>query len=254
MRFDQTPSAASVRPRDPRVAFFAAALLVVAALTTIRESRSMAATLAFVCAWHLVTTGHWGATARSLARVVPLAIVIVVLNAVLVPGQALVTVAGRGIASREGFEDGVFFAFRLAVLLMAVSAFLATAAPEAMARGAYDVLRRFSHDVASRVALFVFLAMGFVPLISDEFRRVRVAQSFRGGDFSGGVWRRAETARAWLVPLLVSAVHRSGQLAMAVEMRHIRERLARTIEAPRLRAADAILALATGAAVVAASM
>jgi energy-coupling factor transporter transmembrane protein EcfT len=68
------------------------------------------------------------------------------------------------------------------------------------------------------------------------------------------VWRRAETARAGLVPLLVSAVHRSGQLAMAVEMRHIRERLARTIEAPRLRAADAILALATGAAVVAASM
>ena len=75
-----------------------------------------------------------------------------------------------------------------------------------------------------------------------------------GGDLSGGVWRRAETVRAWLVPLLVSAVHRSGQLAMAVEMRHIRERLVRTIEAPKLRVADAILALAAGAVVVAASL
>ena len=254
MGFDETPPAPRFRPRDPRVAFFAAALVVIASLSTIRDTPSMAAMLAFVCAWHFVSTGRLGATARSLARIIPFALVIVVLNAVLVPGETLVAVAGRRVASCEGFEDGVYFAFRLAVLLMAVSAFLATAAPESMARGAYDVLRRFSHDVASRVALFVFLAMGFVPLVADEFRRVRVAQSFRGGDFSGGVWHRAETVRAWLVPLLVSAVHRSGQLAMAVEMRHIRERLVCTIEAPKFRPADAVLALATSAAVVVASM
>jgi energy-coupling factor transport system permease protein len=249
----ETRSAARFRPRDPRVAFFATALVVIASLTTIRDSLAMAATLAFVCAWHVVTTGRFGATARSLARVAPFALVIVVLNAVLVPGDAWLSVAGRRIFSYQGLGDGVFFALRLAVMLMAVSAFMATAAPESMARGAYDVLRRVSHPVASRVALFVFLAMGFVPLVADEFQRVRVAQSFRGGDFSGGVRRRAETVRAWLVPLLVSAVHRSGQLAMAVEMRHIRERLVRTIESPKLRAADAVLALATAAVVVAAS-
>lgn len=238
-----------LRPCDPRTAFLAAVLVVAASLVSIRETRSMAATLAFVCVWHVVATGRWSATGRNLARVVPFALVIVGLNAVLAPGQALVSVAGHRVVSREGLEDGVFFALRLAVMLMAVSAFLASAEPEAMARGAYDVLRRFSHRAASRAALFVFLSMGFVPLVADEFHRIRTAQSFRGGGFSGSIWRRAEIARAWLVPLLFSAVHRSGQLAMTVDLRDIRERLVRTIEPSRLRAADMIL-LATAAAVV----
>jgi len=48
-------------------------------------------------------------------------------------------------------------------------------------------------------------------------------------------------------------VHRSGQLALAVELRQIPARLVRTIEVPRARAADAVLLLATVVLVVAAS-
>ena len=227
--------------------------MVAASLTTILDTRALLGTLLFVCGWHLVVVGRPGVTVRSLARVLPFAMVIIVLNAVLVPGAALLSVAGRRVVSREGLDDGAFFALRLAVMLMAVSAFLAASSPESMARAVYDVLRRFSRRAASQVALFAFLSMGFVPLIADEFHRIRVAQSFRGGDFSGSLWRRAETARAWMVPLLVSAIHRSGELAKTVEMRGIRERLAHTIEAPRLRFADVLLAIATVAVVVLAS-
>lgn len=230
-----------------------AAWVVVASLTLLRDARAMSATLLFVCAWHLLVTGRPRVTARALARVLPFALVIIAINAVLVPGEAWVSLWGRRVVSREGFEDGVFFALRLAVMLMAVSAFLSTAAPEAMARGVYDVLRRFSTDLARRVALFVFLSMGFVPLIADELQRIRVAQAFRGGAFSGSVWRRAETSRAWLVPLLVSAVHRSGEMAKTVEMRGIRDRLVHTIEAPKLHAADVAVAAAAVVVVVWAS-
>jgi energy-coupling factor transporter transmembrane protein EcfT len=229
-------------------------LVVIASLTTIRDPRAMLATLAFVCAWHLAVAERPRATARTLARLLPFAIVIVVLNAVLVPGEALLSVAGRRVVSREGLSDGVFFALRLAVMLMAVSSFLAASAPESMARGAYDVLRRFSRRAASRVALFVFLSMGFVPLLSDELGRIRVAQSFRGGAFSGGLLRRAEIARSWLVPLLVSAIHRSGELAKSVELRGIRERLIHTIEPPRLHVADVVWVAAAVAVVALASV
>jgi energy-coupling factor transporter transmembrane protein EcfT len=249
----ESPAHPRMRPRDPRVAFGVMALVVVASLSTIREPRWMAAAVVFVCAWHAVTTGVVGATARSLLRLLPFALVIVGLNAVLVPGDALITVAGRRVISREGLADGVFFALRLAVMLMAVSAFLGTATPELMARSAYDVVRRVSARAAAQVALFVFLSMGFVPLVAEEFHRIRIAQSFRGGDFSGGFWRRAETARAWMVPLLVSTIHRSGQIAMAVELRDIRGRLPRTIEAPRVAIADALLALSAVVVVVLAS-
>ncbi|HXV14128.1 MAG TPA: energy-coupling factor transporter transmembrane component T [Candidatus Krumholzibacteria bacterium] len=244
------PSPARSRPRDPRAAFLVMLLVVVASLVTIRDAWAMLAPLAFVCAWHGWVARRPRATARVLVRVLPFAAFIIVLNAVLVPGEALVSVAGRRVVSREGLADGVFFALRLAVMLVAVASFLAASAPESMARGVYDVLRRFSQRAASRVALLVFLSMGFVPLLSDELRRIRVAQFFRGGAFSGGLVRRAEIARSWLVPLLVSAIHRSGELAKSVELRGIRERLVHTIEPPRLHLADVVL-VAVAIAVVA---
>jgi energy-coupling factor transporter transmembrane protein EcfT len=231
-------------PHDPRAVLFAVTLLVLGALVSIRGAREMGATLAFVCAWHTWTTGSIGASARSLARVVPFALLIVVLNAMLVPGEPIVSLAGRRLASREGAADGVFFALRLGVMLMSVSALLAAVDPECMARGVHDLLRRFSRRVAASVAFFTFVSMGFAPLVAAEFQRIRVAQAFRGGDFSGSLWRRAESARAWLVPLLTSAIHRSGQVAMAVELRHVRERLVHTIDPPRTRAADWVLVAA----------
>jgi energy-coupling factor transporter transmembrane protein EcfT len=127
-------------------------------------------------------------------------------------------------------------------MLVATAAFLASSSPESMARGAYDMLRRLSKSAASRAALFVFLSMSFVPLFAGELERIRIAQGFRGGDFKGGMTRRADTVRSWLVPLLISAVHRSGELAKTVELRHIRERLVHTIDSPKMRAADLVLA------------
>jgi energy-coupling factor transporter transmembrane protein EcfT len=241
---------ARFRPRDPRTAFVAAAVAVVASLVTVRDSSAMLIVLAFVCAWHFVATGRVRATARALRRVVPFAIVIVAINAVFVPGEALLSIAGHRVVSRDGLEDGIYFALRLGVMLMAVSAFLATATPESMARGAYDVWRRFSRDAAGTFALFVFLSMSFVPLLADEFARIRVAQSFRGGAFAGGLRRRAEVARAWMVPLLVAAVHRSGEMAKTVELRGIRSRLVHSIEAPRLRWPDVALVTASLAVAV----
>jgi len=237
-----SPDPPVFRPSDPRVAFIVASALVVAALTTIPDARGMLLALVFASVWLIVTEGV-AKTARVIRGLLPFAVVIVALNALLVPGQPL-TLFGLRIASREGFQDGIFFALRLAVMLVATAAFLASSSPESMARGAYDMLRRLSKSAASRAALFVFLSMSFVPLFVDELERIRVAQGFRGGDFSGSMRRRAETVRAWLVPLLVSAVHRSGELAKTVELRGIRERLVYTIESPKLYAADLVLATA----------
>lgn len=222
-----------------------AAALVIAALATVPDARGLVLALVFACTWHLAVTRRVRATARVVRRMLPFALMIMLINAVLVPGEPLLLIAGRRVMSWEGFDDGVFFALRLAVMLMATAAFLASSSPESMARGAYDMLRRLSKTVASRAALFVFLSMSFVPLFAGELERIRIAQGFRGGDFKGGMARRADTARSWLVPLLISAVHRSGELAKTVELRRIRERLVHTIESPKMRAADLVLATMT---------
>ena len=111
--------------------------------------------------------------------------------------------------SREGPEDGVFFALRLGVMLMAVAAFSRQRhRPSSMARGAYDVLRRFSlRRIARQVALFVFLSMGFVPLIGDGISIASVlAQSFPRRRTLRAACGGARRPRAWMVPLLVSAI------------------------------------------------
>ncbi len=245
---------ARIRPSDPRAVLLATGALIVAAIVGTRSSASMLGLLAFVCAWHLVVTGSMAVTAASLRRTAPFALVIVVLNAIFGPGNALVSIGGVRIVADRGLANGVFFALRLALMLMSVSLLLVAVTPESLARGIYDVARRVSRRGAETIALFVFLSMGFVPLISDEFQRIRTAQAFRGAGLSGGLWHRIDSMRSWLIPLLMSAIHRSGQLAIAVELREVRERLPRTVEPPRIRGADVALLLSTAAAIVAVSM
>jgi energy-coupling factor transport system permease protein len=239
---------------DARVMVTGTAAVVVASMTTLRTVPAMLGLLVFVCLGHAFVTRDAGTTARRLARVAPFAFLVVLINAVLVPGDALMVVAGHRVGSREGLVDGFFFALRLGVMLMAISVLLAATSPETLARTAYGAVRRVSERAATQVALFVFLAMGFVPLFADEFERIRVAQAFRGGDFAGGMRRRVGAVHAWLVPLLLSAIHRSGQLALAVELRDVRHRLPRTIEAPRARVQDVAVLVVTAAVIIAASM
>ena len=76
--------------------------------------------------------------------------------------------------------------------------------------------------------------------------RIRQAQSFRGANMkTGGIARRATTARALIVPLVLSAIHRSGQLAAVVELRGLRDRVGTALPAGRPGVADVVFVSAT---------
>jgi len=239
---------------DARVLLISVCLVVVAALVTVRSPAAMAGLLVFVVIWYAATARHPASVLALVRRLVPWTAIIIVLNAVLVPGDALFTIAGRRIASVQGAGDGVYFALRLGVMLVAASLLVAAVQPEGLALAVHDLLRRVSRRLADRVAFFTFLSMGFVPLFADEIARVRIAQSFRGGDLRGGMLRRAGSLRVWLVPVLMSAVRRSGELALAVELRETRARLVASVSSPRIRAADVVWFGLVAAAVIIASL
>jgi len=242
------------RATDSRVLLFSVLLIVIASLTTVRSITGMLGLVAFVSVWYLAVARRSSSLLSVMRRMVPFAAVIIVLNALLVPGDALFSIAGKRIASVQGAHDGLFFAARMAVMLTSVALLLAATDAESLARGVHDLLRRVSPALASRVAFFMFLSIGFVPLFADEIQRVRVAQSFRGGELKGSMLRRAGALRMWLVPVLMSAVRRSGELALAVELRDIRHRLVASIPPPRMRIVDLVWLLLVVAAVVLASM
>jgi energy-coupling factor transport system permease protein len=168
--------------------------------------------------------------------------VIVAANALLVEGEPL---AGVAFLSRRGVYSGLYYGLRVVVLYLTLVVFLCVTSPEALAKGLSSLLRPFSKRLARRVALHGFLAMGFLPLFADEVRRVRIAQSFRGGAIEGGLLRRAAGVRMLIVPLLVSTIHRSGQLAVAVELRGIERSIERMLVLGGPAARDFVFAGAT---------
>jgi energy-coupling factor transport system permease protein len=171
-------------------------------------------------------------TAKNLSLFV---VLIVAINAFLVDGTPLP--APLNDFSREGLAFGVFYSMRVVVLYFTVILFLSLTSQEAMARGLSVLLKPISTRLSRRVALYGFLSIGFLPLFVDEIRRIRIAQRFRGGGFEGGPMRKLASVRLLLVPLLISAIHRSGQLAMAVELRGIRETIGHVLhlDAPGYR-------------------
>lgn len=246
--------AARWKPADPRVLLVSVALVVAASVVSVRTLSAMAGLLAFVVLWFAAASRRPRSVLGVMRRIFPFAVIIIVINAVLVPGDVLWAIAGRRVASVQGAHDGFFFAARLGVMVLPASLLVSAATPEGLARGVHDLLRRLSPVLAGRIAFFMFLSMGFVPLFADEIQRVRVAQSFRGGDLKGGMAYRAGSLRTWLIPVLMSAVHRSGELALAVELRETRTRLMASIPAPRMHAIDAIWMLLVIAAVLVASL
>jgi energy-coupling factor transporter transmembrane protein EcfT len=204
---------------DPRFLMAGFALIALAAFV-ITDTRGLLVVLVYVLALHRLA----GIPSRSLvkaARSVALFVVLVVaINAVLVEGRPLNP--SIPFVSREGIASGIHASVRVLVLYFGMVVFLAVASAEDMAKGISALVAPISKDLARRAAMYGFLSFGFLPLFADETRRITVAQKFRGGGLEGGLFKKLKGVRLLIVPLVLSAIHRSAELAMIVELRRIR--------------------------------
>lgn len=225
---------------DPRAALASLGAIVVFALAAPTDIVAMLALLSYTALVYAVLAGRPAELARQSFRLLPVALFVVLINGWVVDGTPLLSVAGRFVISAEGVSMGLFFAARLAVMVLAVGALLHLVPPEAFASAVFALLRPFSRRLARRLAFHAFVAMSFAPLFADEIDRIRIAQSFRGGALGNrrALWRNAVALRLWIVPLLVSAIRRSEDLAAVVELRGLRDRIGEVSFARRARAAD----------------
>ena len=73
------------------------------------------------------------------------------------------------------------------------------------------------------------IALRFIPTLLDETERIMKAQSSRGVDFNhGGFFKRFRAIFALIIPLFVSALERSEELANAMIVRGYDPRADRT--------------------------
>ena len=85
--------------------------------------------------------------------------------------------------------------------------------------------RYFAHEIAMTLSI----ALRFIPTLLDETERIMKAQASRGVDFNhGGLFKRFGAVIALIIPLFVSALERSEELANAMIVRGYDPRSKRT--------------------------
>lgn len=79
------------------------------------------------------------------------------------------------------------------------------------------------------IAMTLSISLRFIPTLLEETDRIMKAQSSRGVDFTrGGVSKRFRAIISLIVPLFVSSIERSEELANAMEARGYNPKMKRT--------------------------
>jgi len=124
----------------------------------------------------------------------------------------------------EAASRAAFFSSRL--LLFVCSAFFVTltSSPSELAESLASILsplRKLKIPIDD-LSLILFIALRFIPILYSEFEMVHRAQIIRGVDFKSGFVRRIRNSISILIPVLVGAINRADDLAMAMEARGYR--------------------------------
>jgi energy-coupling factor transport system permease protein len=144
-------------------------------------------------------------------------------------GSVLLSLGSWELTS-SAVNNAAFFSLRL--ILFVCVAFLVTLTnspselAEAMAR-LFAPLARLRVPVAE-MAMIVFIAIRFIPILFEEFTTIRHAQIMRGVSFTGSIVSRIKKTTVIVVPVFLAALQRADELALAIQARGYDGRRKRT--------------------------
>lgn len=122
----------------------------------------------------------------------------------------------------EGVYKAAFYPLRMALLLLGMSLLTLTTSPIDLTDAFESIMRPLGKlgFPAHEFAMMLGLALRFLPVFADELVKIRRAQESRGADFGGGsLVNRIKVLLPIIVPLFVSALRHSDNLALAMESR-----------------------------------
>ncbi len=155
----------------------------------------------------------------------------------------------------EGIARAVQMILRIVLLITGTFLLTYTTSPIALTDGLEKLmnpLKKLKVPV-HEMTMMMSMALRFIPTLIEETDKIMSAQKARGADFeTGSLIDRAKALLPVMVPLFVSAFRRADELAVAMESRCYHGGEGRTrMKQLRLAARD-FIALAVGAAFLAA--
>ena len=121
-----------------------------------------------------------------------------------------------------GIRNAVFTGLRLILMILGASVLTYTTLPTDLADGMEKSLHWMEHlhVPVHDVTMMMSIALRFIPVLVEELNRIMKVQMSRGVSFDeGNVLVRLKKLVPVIVPLFVSAVRRSSDLAMAMDAR-----------------------------------
>lgn len=212
-------------------------------------------------AWAVVLFGALGAArmrpSRILSAMRPVAIVLtftLIANLVSCDGRAMIELAGPVGLDPAGGLRGLLAVVRIVLLVGFSLVVAASTTGTQLSDACVRLLRpcaRWGVPVGP-LGTVLSLALRFIPLVSEELNRIRLAQRARGASFDNGtVIERIGVWASVLTPLMIGLFRRADRLAEAMSARCYDAVSAGRLPAPRpLGSLDRrVLVVGTGLAI-----
>lgn len=221
-------------------------LVATAALFAARAPWTLAV-WAMLCLLVLRASGIGGkAVARALKPVALLFAFIVCANLVSCDGSADVAIAGSVGISTVGAARAATAVARIIMLVCLALSVAASTTPTKLAHACTSLMRPLGHIGVpiEDVGLVLSMALRFIPVVSEEAGRIRLAQRARGVNFDeGSVLRRVRAWAAVLTPLVVGLFRRADRVAESMDARCYGQRSSEQHRRVPLQPADKLVLL-----------
>ena len=144
-------------------------------------------------------------------------------------GEVFFEIAGVEVSS-YGVQNGLLYSYRIFLFLLTAMLANLTTSPVHMTDGIMRLIGplRFIRVPVSEISVMIFIALRFIPILSDEARMIRATQLSRGLKQGRGIIGRARSIVPLLLPLFLGAIRRADHLALAIESRGYRKGVMRT--------------------------
>ena len=124
--------------------------------------------------------------------------------------------------TRVGAYSAGYLFLRLMFMIIGSSMMTYTTTPNSLTDGLEKLLSWMNklHVPVHELAMIMAIALRFIPVLTEELDRIMKAQMARGIDFKeGSLFERLKKLMPIIVPLFVSAIRRSNDLALAMDAR-----------------------------------
>ena len=124
--------------------------------------------------------------------------------------------------TKNGLSAAIYLGLRLVFMIIGSSMMTYTTTPNALTDGLEKMLGGLKrlHIPVHEFAMIMSIALRFIPILVEELDKIMKAQMARGIDFKeGNLWKRLRKLMPIMIPLFVSAVRRSNDLALAMDAR-----------------------------------